>query len=1151
MELEWEIGKPLIMLTLLGDVDHDKSARSRINLLLSSFIQSSKYVDCDNEMRWPWIITNPLDQMGNEVGYIVRKINKKCNTVRDKECNIPIRCIGICTWGMIANREQIQCGDVDFHLSKVKGDKSKEERNALCSLNPSMSHYLFVDDGTNAVRGLDRYQQKLFAAYTEPRVCVISGGGDGTLENLKKCLHDNVPCIIVTGSGGVADKLAKIISQTCSLTKEGDIEVLLTLEEVPKKQRSLMLSCLEKRQNCYLWSPECSDFPDIQSFILRVVAESYFAEPKEVEDEKLNTYLKLCQYWAKPDVSKEAMAQVTKMKKQAILLDSVKYGQRKMVNFLLENCEKDLQDLDLLLVKDILKSCPATQQRIERFCKFERSGSLHMISSKLSTFLDMKDEDKAPDCFLDENAKNKPNSMNKALMFMFIWSVFKGDFDLADVLLRYLNHPLSSTLIAASILSSLSKLPNFEIQKATLLEAAQYFESKACEIVNFGYRINRWKASFLLLQDYGLGVSCLELSATNDYSHNFLVTPACQEFLTGIWEKGMKHQNARIPFMGIRKQSFWCLMVSLLALPACIALPVVLCYEDPSFLWWQRLLAILISFAVTASLLLILAIVFQLWPPSQSYFYERLDGHVTNDYKVFQDDLGLDFDKYESLSEELFEIGINPCHLQKKYHGSIWSGFNFVKELNRSPLIRFLHHTTSYITYLVYFAYLIINIETIGKTFHLEVLLFLFWISFMCDEIKQFFDCENRGNKLHEYFSSSWNKLDALIIIMKLVAMGLYIHYRVTGDQPPDRSLSNQVASLTDVTNSEKSTAFTKENMYTLFATIFVLDAIRILQSFLMGSIFGPILLMVGQMMRDLRNLLSIILVFLFTYGVTLLGVNYTVNPKLRGQGNLTALKIILNCPFYHLFGDHLTDMELCWPEKGQNQSVLVANFIPTLRGLYLLIAVILLLNLLVAMFNSSIQKVEQRSERLWYLYRRDIIFENWKRGTFPFAPYQLIGIVWSWISKCLPKCGNKPSQYFNKKMLSITVANNSGNSDKASEWFCTVSHWEQLVFNKICAQSDAMESENLQEQQIHKEHLLHQEALIAKFKDARQLTSHEIGQNFHNLEKSISTMILRKYERSNKNQEPDLMATSEKGTTMNLRESTEPSDQLLSHMFD
>ena len=100
-----------------------------------------------------------------------------------------------------------------------------------------------------------------------------------------------------------------------------------------------------------------------------------------------------------------------------------------------------------------------------------------------------------------------------------------------------------------------------------------------------------------------------------------------------------------------------------------------------------------------------------------------------------------------------------------------------------------------------------------------------------------------------------------------------------------------------------------------------------------------------------------------------------------------------------------------------RNSSALVSYFLPTVRGLYLLTTVVLLLNLLIAMFNSTITKMEERSERLWYLYRRNVILENWNRSPFPFAPFLLVEIIVSWIRKC--KCFKSRPTFFRRNMLS------------------------------------------------------------------------------------------------------------------------------------
>ena len=210
MEDDWKMGKPLIILNVIGDVNHDKSTKSHMKELLSGFIQRSKYACPEGETCWPWIITNPLFPIGKIVGNIVKDINESCNTVEDKICNIPVRCVGLCTWGLIADRDQIKrisgSDDVAFKVEKK-----------LHYLNPYMSHYLFVDDGTEGIHGLDRYAEKLVSEYKEPRVSVIVGGGTKTLMLMNKYLKQSIPCILVSGTGGIADTFARVLSRIAKL----------------------------------------------------------------------------------------------------------------------------------------------------------------------------------------------------------------------------------------------------------------------------------------------------------------------------------------------------------------------------------------------------------------------------------------------------------------------------------------------------------------------------------------------------------------------------------------------------------------------------------------------------------------------------------------------------------------------------------------------------------------------------------------------------------------------------------------------------------------------------------------------------------------------------------------------------------------------
>ena len=660
IEKEWEIGKPLIILSIFGDFTHDPSASSHAQQLLSDFLQSSNYVQDDDMMCWPWIVTNPLENVGREVGCIVKAINEECNMVEEKTCNMPVHCIGMCTWGMVDNSDQIKkCGTNQFTVRKP----TDVGETGLLTLNPNMSHYLFVDDGTRGVRGVDRYTQKFLESYKEPRVCVFLGGGDRTLANLNKCLSDGVPCVIVTGSGGIIDKFANILTLAASSSKDQDIHDLLKMENIEKKHRNLLKECFKFRDNCHCWIKGASDFRGIQSFVLRVVGrELNFKKNETVSEESRQSamyYVKLCQLWGRPEMANEVLSSLNTIDILRILRDAVKHGQDGMVRVLLINHFHKLAGMTLLDCREVLNHCSETLSRMKRFSELEESGRLHMVSESLKGFLHRSqsapDEPEAyflikprvdeevigktqnsqsrdiesNDTQIGEDAAllDNSNQWNDCLAFLFVWSLFKYDFQMAQVIVRFLEYPMFMKLLASNILSSLRHLPGFEVHKDDLKKHADIFENQACILLKECFQTDKWKTSFILLHDHGIGVSCLELTAGNDYSHNFLVMPPCQELLTNIWTRGMNYSEKRVQLLGCRWQSVCCIAMACTALPICIGLPVSVSLQSYTI--------VLGCAGLSAFLSILMAAIFQNCDMFQKYLYHpRSDKELQNCLRV-------------------------------------------------------------------------------------------------------------------------------------------------------------------------------------------------------------------------------------------------------------------------------------------------------------------------------------------------------------------------------------------------------------------------------------------------------------------------------------------------------------------------------------
>ncbi|CAI9542481.1 unnamed protein product [Staurois parvus] len=109
-------------------------------------------------------------------------------------------------------------------------------QGALCCLDNNHTHFILVDDGTHGRYGVEiplrTRLEKFISEQTMHRgetaiktVCVVLEGGPGTLDTIYNSMCNNTPCVIVEGSGRVADIIAQVVNInssriTVSLIKE-------------------------------------------------------------------------------------------------------------------------------------------------------------------------------------------------------------------------------------------------------------------------------------------------------------------------------------------------------------------------------------------------------------------------------------------------------------------------------------------------------------------------------------------------------------------------------------------------------------------------------------------------------------------------------------------------------------------------------------------------------------------------------------------------------------------------------------------------------------------------------------------------------------------------------------------------------------------
>ncbi|MBZ3871426.1 Transient receptor potential cation channel subfamily M member 2 [Sciurus carolinensis] len=134
--------------------------------------------------------------------------------------------IGVATWGTIHNREGLVHPTGGFPAEYVLDE---EGQGKLTCLDSNHSHFILVDDGTHGQYGVEiplrTKLEKFISEQTKERggvaikipiVCVVLEGGPGTLHTIYNAITNGTPCVIVEGSGRVADVIAQVANRPVS-----------------------------------------------------------------------------------------------------------------------------------------------------------------------------------------------------------------------------------------------------------------------------------------------------------------------------------------------------------------------------------------------------------------------------------------------------------------------------------------------------------------------------------------------------------------------------------------------------------------------------------------------------------------------------------------------------------------------------------------------------------------------------------------------------------------------------------------------------------------------------------------------------------------------------------------------------------------------
>ncbi|CAF1439584.1 unnamed protein product [Rotaria sp. Silwood1] len=248
-----------------------------------------------------------------------------------------------------------------------------------------------------------------------------------------------------------------------------------------------------------------------------------------------------------------------------------------------------------------------------------------------------------------------------------------------------------------------------------------------------------------------------------------------------------------------------------------------------------------------------------------------------------------------------------------------------------------------------------------------EYILLVWVTTLLCEEMRQLFSSEAQTtrNAIVQYFEVFWNQLDVLAIILFYVGFIL------------------RCLPLTECFCAARI----------VWSIDIAIWYIRSLDIFAAIKRLGPKLVMIGEMMNDLKFYMVLLIVFILGFGVSSHSLIYGTK-----EFSWHLPRELLHLSYWQIFG------ELDILSKFENNYRATGNAVFILLVTYMAIASILLVNLLIAMFSNTFDRLQNDTDRIWKFQRYSLICEYLSRPSIP-PPFIFVAHLWRLILTTLSLC--------------------------------------------------------------------------------------------------------------------------------------------------
>ncbi|XP_065218711.1 transient receptor potential cation channel trpm isoform X4 [Planococcus citri] len=1017
---EWTLELPKLLITVQGGKANFELQPKLKKILRKGLLKAAKTTGA-------WIFTG-----GTNTG-VTRQVGDALLLERSQRSSRVVS-IGIAPWGIVENNHELIGHNKDAPYHSISLPRSK-----LAVLNNRHAYFLLVDNGTSGRYGAEIILRRKLEKYisiqklhpgthcSTPVVCLVIEGGTNTIRAVLEYVTDTppVPVVVCDGSGRAADLIAfthKYASESGEQTvlenmKEYLLNTIQRTFEVGVEQAECLyqelLECTKRKNliTVFRISDQHGEgrAQELDQTILTALFKSQHLSPSE--------QLSLALTWNRVDIARseifvygqewpmgaleEAMMQALEhdridfvklllengvsMKKFLTIprleeLYNTKQGPSNTLGYILRDVRPHiprgymytLHDIGLVINK-LMGGAYRAQYTRRKFRLIytkvmkKSTNSFHRSSASFIRYYGN------PSLTLSLLAETLPTSKELPLFDypfneLLIWAVLTKRQEMALLMWQHGEEALAKALIACKLYKAMAhEAAEDDLETEIYEELRSYgkvFEDIALELLDYCYREDDDQTQQLLtceLQNWS-GQTCLSLAVAANH-RALLSHPCSQIILADLWMGGLrtrKNTNIKI-IIGLLCPPY----IAKLEFKSKEELQLMPQTEEEHLFGLddenesieehshdaqhrnteadiERPNKLSIRRRSTMRSFCNKALISNQDP-------QLRDTVVTENGKVITGDSVISSSPGTPTQFYQFPYEYNFCDVKR--HRPLRLKRKLY-EFYTAPITKFWANSMAYVVFLLIFSYVVLVKMNETPSWQ-ELYVIAYICSLGCEKIREIVSSEPVAvsHKFAVWAWNMWNPCDASAIIFFLIGLSLRL-------QPSSKSVGR-----------------------VLYCVDIIYWYLRILNILGVNKYLGPLVTMMGKMVKNMIYFVVLLLVVLMSFGVCRQSI---LNPN--EEPSWTLAKNVVFQPYFMLYGEVFADQ--IDPECGKDPNMvpcLVGRWIPPIvMAVYLLVANILLINLLIAVFNNIFIEVNAISHQVWMFQRFTVVMEYEQKPTLP-----------------------------------------------------------------------------------------------------------------------------------------------------------------------